>query len=234
MAMPIVFIPGLGCTADLFADQIAALGAGRAIVVADHRSHDALGPMADAILAAAPDRFVLAGLSMGGYAAFEILRRAPDRVTGLVLMDTSARPDTEEARERRLRQIALAEAGRTAEILDLQIPMLIPADRLADAALVARIRRMSEENGPAAFVRQQRAIMARSDSRPTLGAVRCPALVIVGDRDAITPPEVAREIADGVDGATLAVMPACGHLSSIERPAAVTHALTDFLARHDL
>lgn len=234
MAHPIVFIPGLNCTARLFDSQADVFGAERTIVHANQRRHDSLAGMAAAILDEAPGRFVLAGLSMGGYVSFEIMRRAPERVAGLVLMDTTARPDTDEAKERRRRQIEIAEAGRFVDIPPLQLPNLIPPERLTDEGLVATIRGMAFATGPDAFVRQQRAIMERPDSRPGLASITCPTLVIVGDRDLLTPPEVAEEIAAGIGGARLARMPACGHLSTLERPAAVNHALGEFLTQHDL
>jgi pimeloyl-ACP methyl ester carboxylesterase len=229
MTDPVVFVPGLACTADLFAHQIARLSAERTVVIANHRRHSALGDLTGALLRELPDRFVLIGLSMGGYVAFELLRRAPERLSALVLMDTSARPDTPEALERRQRMIAVAEEGRYRDIAGLQLPLLVAEDRLGDPDLVGAVRGMFEATGAEAYVRQQRVIMTRPDSRPTLATVGCPTLVIGGDRDALTPPEIVREIADGIPGARLAMMPACGHLAALERPEAVTHAITGFL-----
>jgi pimeloyl-ACP methyl ester carboxylesterase len=229
MADAIVFVPGLACTGRLFDHQIRAVSADRTVVLANQRRHDDLAAMAAALLSELPGRFVLAGLSMGGYVAFEILRQAPERVSALVLMDTTARPDPEASRERRLAQIALASEGRFAEIPALQIPVLLAPERTGDPDLVAAVRSMMEETGAEAFIRQQRAIMGRPDSRPGLAAVSCPTLVIVGDRDAITPPEHAAEIAGAIPGAQMVTMPLCGHLAAIERPEAVTHALTTFL-----
>jgi pimeloyl-ACP methyl ester carboxylesterase len=229
MGDPVVFVPGLACTEDLFSHQIRALSGTRTIVLANHRRHATLHELAGELLADLPQRFVLAGLSMGGYVAFEILRRAAERVAAVVLLDTSARPDTPEAQERRQRMIAIAEAGRLAEIAALQTPLLVAPDRAEDPDLVATIRTMHEATGAQAYVRQQRAIITRPDSRPSLAAISCPALVIVGDRDQLTPPDVAAEIAAGIRGARFVTMPACGHLATIERPEAVTHAITDFL-----
>ncbi len=234
MSMPLVFIPGLNCTAELFSAQIASLSGNRTIAIANHRRHDSIRNIATPLLDELPPRFVLAGLSMGGYIAFEMMRRAPERIAGLILMDTSARPDTSDATERRLRQIEIAEHGRFSEIPSLQIAAQLPPERQSDEALTAIIRRMAEETGAEAFIRQQKAIMSRPDSRPDLPRIACPTLVIVGDKDAITPPEIAKEIADGIPNAHLAVMPACGHLASIERPAAVNHAINEFLERSAL
>jgi pimeloyl-ACP methyl ester carboxylesterase len=229
MADPVVFVPGLALTARLFEHQVRTLAADRTLVLANHRRHDDLAALAGALLPELPARFVLAGLSMGGYVAFEILRQAPERVAALVLMDTTARPDADAARERRLAQIALAEDGRYGEIPALQLPLLVAPERAGDPDVVAAVRAMMEETGAESFVRQQRAIMGRPDSRPLLPAISCPTLVVVGDRDALTPPDHAAEIAEAVPGARLATMPLCGHLSALERPEAVSHALAAFL-----
>ena len=228
---PLLLIPGLNCTSELWAAQIAASAGERMVQVADHASADTMAGIAEAVLAAAPPRFALAGLSMGGYVALEILRRAPERVERLALLDTQARADGEEARAARLEQIAIAEAGGFDRIADLQIPRLLSAAHRADARLVAIVRRMAAETGAAAFVRQQRAILDRIDSRPSLAAIDRPTTVIVGDEDVITPIELAREMADAIPGAVLEPIADSGHLSTLEAPAAVTAALARWLAR---
>src|SRR5215472_9932936 len=180
--------------------------------------------------ASAPPRFALAGLSMGGYVALTIVRRAPERVQRLALLDTSARPETSEQTARRKPQIALAEAGRFAEVPPLQFPVFVHRNRQNDEALRARVRRMAEETGAQAFLRQQQAIMTRADTRPFLSAIKCPTLVLVGDGDEITPPALSQEIAAGVAGSRLVVIADCGHLSTMERPDAVNRALSDWLS----
>lgn len=230
MADPVVFIPGLAHTAELFSDQLTAVSVERTITIANHRRHDTLAGIADALLAETAPRFVLIALSMGGYVAFEILRRAPERVSALVLMNTTARPDTDETRERRERLIAIADAGRFVEVPALQMQAQVAPDRANDADLLAIVRRMAEQTGPEAFVRQQRAIMGRPDSRPALPAIGCPTLMIVGDRDQIVPVEHGQEIVSAIPGSRLVTMPMCGHLSTLERPAAATHALMEFLS----
>jgi pimeloyl-ACP methyl ester carboxylesterase len=226
----LILVPGLLCTRALFAPQVDALAPSVRIIVADHARDDAMKAIASRLLAAAPTRFALAGLSMGGYVALEVLRQAPERVTRLALLDTSARPDTEDARERRLGQIAVAEAGRFEEVQAELWPRLIHPDRLHDRALEAIVRGMMRESGVETFVRQQRAIMGRRDSRALLGAIEVPTLVLVGAQDALTPPELAREMADGIEGASLVVVPQSGHLSTLERPEAVTRALQAWLS----
>ena len=170
-------------------------------MVADHTRDDSLEAIARRLLADAPERFALTGLSMGGYVALAVMRLAPERVTRLVLLDTSARPDTEEARQRRLDQVAAARAGRFGAVLDALWQRLVHPARLQDPALKAVVYDMMREAGAEVFVRQQQAIMGRPDSRLLLRAIAAPTLVLVGDHDALTPPDLAREMtAFGHDG----------------------------------
>jgi pimeloyl-ACP methyl ester carboxylesterase len=185
--------------------------------------------IATRILAAAPPRFALAGLSMGGFIALTIMRHAPERVQKLALLDTSARPETPEQTARRRPQIALAKAGKFAEVPALQFPVFVHRNRQGDEALRERVRIMAEETGAQAFLRQQQAIMTRPDARPFLGAITCPTLVLVGDGDELTPPALAQEIAAGVVGSRLVVIADCGHLSTMERPDAVNRALIEWM-----
>jgi pimeloyl-ACP methyl ester carboxylesterase len=182
------------------------------------------------ILRAAPPRFALVGLSMGGYLAFEIFRQAPERIARLALLDTSARPDRPDQTAVREQRIALARAGRFAEIADHMFSLLVHSSRHADADLRRVVGQMDEDTGAAAYIRQQIAIMGRPDSRPDLAAIRCPTLVLVGDADALTPPELAHEMVDAISGARLVVVPDCGHLSTLERPEAVSEALVEWMA----
>lgn len=226
--LPTVLIPGLFLTPRLYAEQLPALWRFGPVMVADHRRDDSMAAIARRILADAPPRFALVGLSMGGYIALEIVRQAPARVARLALLDTTARPDTPEQSERRRAQIALAEKGRFTEIVDLQFPMLVHRSRHGDAALRQVIRRMAEETGPDAFIRQQTAIMNRPDSRGDLARISCPTLVLVDDGDEITPPDRAEEMAAAIPDARLVVVAECGHLSTLERPEAVAQALAEW------
>ena len=228
---PIVLIPGLACSPRLYSEQIAALWRFGPLTVADHTRDEAMATIAWRILAEAPARFALAGLSMGGYIASEIMRQAPERVIRLALLDTSARPDTPEATERRRRAIALVAEGGYRSVTDGLFPTLVHPDHRHDERLRAINRQMADEVGPEAYTRQQKAIMARADSRPTLAAVKCPALVLVGEGDQLTPPDLAREMAAGIPGAELVVVPASGHLSTLEQPEAVNAALVDWMTQ---
>lgn len=228
---PVIFVPGLNCDADLFRDQVAALSDARAVRVADHTRDASMAAIARRILDETPEeRFVIIGLSMGGYVALETFAQAPDRVARLGLFDTSARADTEEGKENRRKLIALAESGRFDEVCETLWPKLVAESRLDDAELRARVDAMAERVGPEAFVRQQQAIMGRRDQRERLSDIAVPTLVLVGADDRLTPPNLAQEMAEAIGPATLGVVPECGHLATIERPESVNRALRAFLA----
>lgn len=227
--LPVVLVPGLLCSARLYAAQIPALWSCGPVMVADHTRDDTMTAIARRVLATAPPRFALVGLSMGGYISFEILRQASTRVAKLALLDTTARADTPEASAARRAQIAQAAAGRLAEVADAQFARMVHPTRREDAGLTEVNRLMAQDVGALGFARQQTAIIGRADSRPLLTDIRCPTLVLVGEADELTPPERAVEMADGIPGARLVTVPQCGHLSTLERPEAVTHALLEWL-----
>lgn len=224
-----VFIPGLLCTDALYAPQVAALGGRLDIAIGDHRRHDTLAAIAGHILSSAPERFVLAGLSMGGYISLEILRQAPERVTALLLLDTSARADEPEKTARRRELVKISSEQGLDRVMDQLVPVFLAEESQQDAGLVATARKMASDTGPDTFARQQEALTARPDSRPSLVDIRCPTLVIVGDKDVLTPPDLAREIADAIPGSQLSVIENCGHLSTLEQPEAVNQAIETFL-----
>jgi pimeloyl-ACP methyl ester carboxylesterase len=221
-------------SARLFEQQLPALWRLGPVTIADQTRDDTVAGIAGRILAGAPPRFALAGLSMGGYVAFEILRRAPERVARLALLDSSARPDTPEQTQRRLGQIELARGGRFGEIADQQFPLLVHRSRHGDAAARELVRLMADETGPEAFIRQQQAIMGRPDSRPGLAAIGCPTLVLVGDDDQLTPPAWSEELAAGIPGARLVVVAGAGHLSTLDQPERVTEALVAWASGEEL
>lgn len=232
---PILLVPGLLCTAEIFAPQIPALWPHGPVSVASTLQGDSVAAMAAAILATAPPRFALAGISMGGYVSLEIQRQAPDRVTRLALLDTTARPDAPEqaVTRRALVDQARAVAARPdalAALFDETLKaILLPAHR-EDPALRAANVRMALAVGVEAFARQQEAIIGRIDSRPGLSAITVPTLVLVGEGDPLTPPDRAREMASVIPGARLVVVPDCGHASTLEQPEAVNRALVEWIA----
>jgi len=227
----LVLVPGLLCDASLWRAQAAALADLAQCWIADHTRSETMAGVATDVLRDAPfQKFALAGLSMGGYVALEMLRQARHRVLKLALLDTSARPDTPEQLQKRRDFISLAERGRFLGVTDALLPMLVHPTRLADSELVASVKQMAKNIGKEAFIRQERAIMSRADSRPHLAGIRCPALVLCGRQDALTPPDRHEELAAGISGAKLEIIEDCGHLSTLERPAEVGAALRGWLA----
>jgi len=224
-ALPIVLVPGLRCSARLYAPQIPSLWQRGPVMIADHTKGDSIAEIARHILASAPPRFALVGLSMGGYIAFEMLRQAAKRIARLALLDTSARPESPEQTQRRDEQVALTRTGRYEEAALLQFPLVVHPSRRGEDGLRREYLSMAKETGPEVFLRHQQAIIARADSRPCLASIRCPTLVLVGDADLLTPPGWSKEMAAGIRGARLVVVPECGHLSTLERPEAVSEAL---------
>lgn len=230
-ALPLVLVPGLLCSARLYSSQVAALWPHGQVAIADHKRDADMAAIAARILANAPPRFALAGLSMGGYIAFAMMRQAPERIARLALLDTSARPDMPEQKAGREKFIAMAEAGKLSEVIETLIPRFLHRNRHADEPLKNEVRAMAQDTGADAFVRQTKAIMARPDSRPLLSSIACPTLVLVGEGDELTTPEMAKEIASGISGSTLTVVPDCGHLSTMEKPDAVNAALIAWLTK---
>jgi pimeloyl-ACP methyl ester carboxylesterase len=227
---PLVLVPGLNCDARIFAGVAQALWPLGPVTIASHLVGDRIEAIAQAILADAPPRFALLGFSMGGYIAFEIVRQAPERVVKLALLDTSARPDSEESTSNRRRMIALAQKGRFIEAINQTFPKSVHAENAENSDLYALHRGMAEANGPEIYERHQEAIIARPDSRPLLGSISIPTQIIVGEGDQITPPEVAEEMHAGIAGSDLLVVPRAGHLALLEQREPVHAALREWAA----
>jgi pimeloyl-ACP methyl ester carboxylesterase len=225
----LLLLPGLLCDARLWRDQIAALAPLARAVVADLTRDDRVEAMAARAIASVEGPFALAGLSMGGYVALEVMRQAPERVTRLALLDTSARPDTPEQTRRRRGLISLSRSGRFRGVTPRLLPQLIHPSRL-DGPLAAEVMEMAERVGQDAFLRHQAAIMHRPDSRPGLGRIAVPTLVGVGAEDVLTPPPLAAEMAAMIPGARLRHFAGAGHLPTMETPEAVNAALAAWLA----
>lgn len=225
----VVMIPGLLCDEAVFAGQRATLAERASIRVLTLTEDDTVRTMAARVLSGAPERFSLVGFSMGGYVAFEVYRQAPQRIERLALLDTSPHPDTPERADLRLKMIDLARRGRLSQVIGINYPFWVHGSRANDEALARDIRDMNARVGPEVYVRQQTAILGRSDARPLLREIACPTLVLCGDDDRLTPPSHHREMADLIPRSTLAVIPECGHMSTMERPEQVTAALTNWL-----
>lgn len=227
----LILLPGMPLDAALWDHQTRHLADIAETGVPDLSGCDSVGAMAEAVLGAAPARFALAGLSMGGYVALEILRRAPQRVDRLALLDTNARADTAEQTTNRRDAVALAQQGKHASVMRAALPRLIHPDRLTDRPLVESVLAQMERVGVEGYAREQTAIMTRPDSRPGLGGIRCPTLILCGRQDALTSPDLHEEMAAAIPGARLVLIEQCGHLSAMEQPQAVTALLRDWLLR---
>ena len=227
--IPLLFMPGLLCDAALWRHQLASLGDLAEMTVTDMTQDDTLDGMARRALDAAPEKFALCGLSMGGYTAQALMRIAPERVTRLALLDTAAGPDTPERTAGRRELMAQAAGGDLAGVIDHHMTTFIADDRQDDAELTATIRASAMNVGADAYQRQQEAIIARADSRPGLGAISCPTLVLCGRQDVLTPVAVHEEMASAIPDAKLVVVENSGHLAPLEQPEAVTAVLRYWL-----
>lgn len=226
----LVLLPGLLCDERLWRHQVQYLGNIVRVVVADLRVGGSVSGMARAVLDAAPaGRFALAGLSMGGYVALEVMRVAPGRVSRLALLDTSARADTPEQTAARRALVSVAQDGQFDEVPRGLFPGIVHPDRIGDKGLASTVFDMAEAVGAAAFVRQEQAIIDRPDSRGDLEEIGCPTLVLCGREDALTPVHLHEEMAARIPNSRLRVVEACGHLSALERPEEVTAALREWL-----
>lgn len=227
--LPIVFIPGLMCTGRIYQHQAEALGHTHPVLLANHWSHDSMAGIARSILDVAPEKFALAGTSMGGYAALEIMRQAPERVAKLILMSTSAKPDTPERSADRRKQVEGARKHGLRAGTKALYPKLVHPARHEDAPLLTTFYEMAEELGVEAFAKQIESIIGRVDSRPGLGKIKAPTLVIAGKDDALITPDNSEEIACGIPGARLELVGYCGHMGMIERPETYTKLISDFI-----
>lgn len=225
---PLLLLPGLLCDAGLWAPQAEALADVAEVQVADLTQDDRVEAMAARVLARAPARFALAGLSMGGYVAFEILRQAPERVSRLALLDTTAAPDSPERALQRRRSLAILTRGRFLGVTQQLLPTLVHPRHVLGPVGEA-VQAMARRVGPEAYRRQQTAILHRPDSRPLLPMLTQPTLVLGGADDALTPPAVVQALAEQIPGAQLHTLPDCGHLPTLEQPEATSALMRRWL-----
>ncbi len=224
----LILVPGLICDDEVWAHAQEHLSE-----VADCRTvpadeADTMQGLACAVLDTAPETFAIAGFSMGGYVAMEVLRQAPGRVTRLALLDTSSRGDTPEKAAGREAAIADCEEGRFDDLLDRFVPLLLHPERMSEP-LAARVRAMGQRVGPALFARRHRAMLTRTDGRDLLTGCDVPVRAIVGRSDALTSIEEHEEIADLAPRGRLSIVEECGHMPPLERPQAATALLRDWL-----
>lgn len=232
----IVLLPGLVCDAAVWEHAAAALRVESAIHIARYGTLDSLGAMAEKVLGDIAGDFAIAGHSMGGRVALEILRRAPARVTGLALLDTGVTPLADGAageRETAGRHelLAVARSQGMATMARRWVQDMVWPPRLDDPALIERVIDMFARSDADVFAAQIRALLARPDAGALLGEIRCPTLVMCGADDAWAPAARHREMAAQIPGATLTLVPDCGHMSTLERPDETTRALLEWRAR---
>ena len=225
---PLLLLPGLLNDAQLWMAQTDALDDIAQCHVADLTRDDSVAEMATRALENAPPRFALAALSMGGYVAFEILRQAPERVTRLALLDTSATPDTPERAAQRRAALDSLRLGRFMGVTRRLLPQLVHPDHV-DGAVGTAVRAMAVRVGGEAFLRQQQAILGRPDSRPLLPTIAVPTLVAVGDSDRLTPRSDAHLMHDHIPNASFHCFPRCGHLPPMESPEETSTVLRRWL-----
>lgn len=227
--IPLILLPGMPLDAAMWEHQRRHLEAVADITIPDLTGAGSIAALAGGVLAAAPERFALAGLSMGGYVAMEIMRRAPERVLRLALMDTNPFPDTPEQTANRRAAVELARQGKYRQVVASTMPRMIHPDHMGNRPLLDSLHAQAERVGVEGYARQQEAIIGRADSRPGLPAIACPTLVLCGEADALSPVAVHAEMAAAIPGARFVPVAEAGHMAPMEQPQAVTALMYDWL-----
>lgn len=228
----LVLLPGLATDAALWKAQLAVLPADWLPAVSDVHTREAtISAMAARLLNEHPGPLVLCGASMGGMIAMEAARLAPQRMQGLALLGTTARPETPEMRAVREAAIELFANGRLREVLEANVPLAFAPRHAGSTALVEAYIAMIERAGAGQLIAQNRAVITRPDARGHLGSLACPLLAVCGAHDQLTPPELSREIAALAPNAELVELPDCGHMITMEQPDALNARLLDWLGR---
>ena len=229
MQDPLVLLPGMMCDARLFGPQIAELSSEFAVTIAPITQGERVEEIASGLLSVLPDKFALAGLSMGGIVAMELLRRAPDRITRIALMDTSPLAETPQSSAAYEPMIVGARAGRLDEVLAgfMQPDFLAPGPQRTE--ILALVKAMGLYLGPDVFIRQARALQRRRDQQSTLRKCKVPALVLCGEHDGLTPVKRHTFMAELIPYAKLCVIEGAGHLPTLEQPEQTTAALRDWM-----
>jgi pimeloyl-ACP methyl ester carboxylesterase len=230
MATPLVLLPGLLCDETAWAPQLDAFGRERPVLVVDFRGQDSFDAMAARVLEQAPARFALAGHSMGGRVALEVIRQAPERVERLALLSTGVHPLMPGEAEKRTKLVDLANREGIRALAEQWIPPVLHPSRRQEAALVGPLIEMWCRCTPADHEGQIRAALNRRDAGDLLPAIACPTLVLGGADDPWAPADGQRQIAAAIPGARLVLVPECGHMVTVERPAEVNAAMRDWLA----
>lgn len=226
----LIFIPGLASNGVMWRNQLAAVPPQFQVHVSNvHFCHASIEAMAQGLLDAHPGDLLLCGASMGGIVAMEVVRLAPHRVKGLALLGTNARPEAPEMRTLRENAIKLFEQGRAKEVLRANAPLAFHRSRAQDTSLIQTYLDFVLAAGTDQLIQQNRAIMGRPDARLHLSNLTCPTLILCGDSDRLTPPELSQEMADLIPHARFVQIETCGHMLTMEQPQAVNAELLRWL-----
>ncbi|WP_293575760.1 alpha/beta hydrolase [Phaeobacter sp.] len=226
---PVLMLPGMMCDARLFAPQIAILSQSVPVSIAPIGHSDTVTSLAETILAQAPPRFAVAGLSMGGILAMELMRQAPERIAGAALMDTNPLAETPEAQGRRAPQIAAVRAGRLAEVMRTEMKPNYLAPGPETGAILDLCMEMALDLGADVFINQSLALRDRPDQTETLRQFTAPTLVLCGQQDTLCPLSRHELMHDLLPNSELAVIDGAGHLPTLEKPTQTTAALLRWL-----
>ncbi|AMH43952.1 MULTISPECIES: alpha/beta fold hydrolase [Burkholderiaceae] len=230
-AIPLVLLPGTLCDARVWRAQVDALSVQRPVVVCELGSERTMEAEVASYLAILPPRFVLGGFSLGGIVALELYRQAPDRVAGLILVSTNARPDPESSQEKRRKLVERVDAGELESVLDESLlPYYFSPECGHRGELTALIRAMAYSSA-ANFANQSRYASDRPDSRPMLKSITVPVLLICGDSDVLTPRDRQDEMAQELAQASTVFIARCGHFATLESSDACNQAMQQWLLR---
>ena len=229
MPEPLVLLPGMMCDARLFGPQIAELSADYAVMVAPTTQGERVEEIASSLLDQLPRRFALAGHSMGGIVAMEILRRAPDRVSRLALISTNPLAETPQVAAEREPQIIKVRTGRLSDVMREKMKPDCLAPGPFRQEILSMIMDMADTLGPEVFVRQSRALQRRKDQQAVIGKSKVSTLVLCGEHDTLCPVKRHEFMAELIPHAELKVLPDSGHFPTLEQPAETTAALREWM-----
>lgn len=228
--IPLVLLPGTLCDARLWQYQLRSLDDIADITVGDLSRHDTIKDLAEDVLSEAPKEFILAGLSLGGIVALEIMRIAPERVLKLALLDTNPFPPRIEQRSTWDRYFEMIANNQFMDITkEHLLPVLIHPDKQKDKEVVSVILQMAEKVGEKAYINQLKAVMNREDQRTILPSIKCPTMIIVGKEDHICPVHMSEYMAATVPNAKIEIIENAGHLVTLEQPEKVSRHLREWL-----
>ena len=229
MKYPLVFIPGMMCDSRLFQPQISEFSKQYLVCITPVSYSDSIEKISFEILRQLPQKFTLIGLSMGGILAMEIIKKVPERVMKIVLMDTNFKPETEEIKSRRFPQIKLVNEGLLVDVMCKQIQNNYLRTDRKNKKVFDLCLSMANDLGKEVFINQSKALATRKDYTPTLKNIKVPSLIICGEYDRLCPIKVHREMESLIDNSTLEIIPDAAHLPTLEQPAYLNKILTKWL-----